>query len=561
MSVLAVSIPALIVDAEKDYVSFRIIIRAGDEDEDSWSFQRRFQDFVKLHAVVSRAIKSGEVPELPPKGYRMGKAKFEPEFLQERRVKLEAYLQAVVEMLPPETCEALDDFLQYAQYGLRVILGRLSSSVKENSSDIESAFRLLKDAGESASGRGLKGGRKDSSEGESEEVSAFSPPSAGGGGSKDNNSEVAAGKVAPLVKEACRHLSNYKASVSSRAEDKELKEQALQSTKIILENKLKAKLEDGEEVQAALEALIATRMKECDRERGALAKCGVSLRTVAAELNRVEKECSLLENLQTSHKACAMKIRGGLGGWECGESISSSALTELSQECTRVEKESSAEVTQLASSLPSYASLMNSISALLSKGSEPMVYPVRSNQNLAGDLGIKAKGVQPSEQLLPPAPRLQTYSLSGPDQIISLLLQSSSLDTRSLAIMASKISCGKLKQAKAPPLISPSPLTSTTSPAQSVKGGKASATINAAQPQPGNPFETQPYHNEAPSVDCSRNNLVGISEQPRLQISKSNPFDTAGNSSNPFFAAATTLAPENAKTKSKVSGNPFGNPF
>lgn len=116
---LSVAIPAVQVAA---FVTFQVFVTRNDV---VWSVRRRYQDFARLHGVLKRVIPPGQLPELPGKTFRMGMSKFEPEFIESRRQKLEQYLAELITVVPPERIDAIDDFLAYSEHCLREMVEHL----------------------------------------------------------------------------------------------------------------------------------------------------------------------------------------------------------------------------------------------------------------------------------------------------------------------------------------------------------------------------------------------------------------------------------------------------
>ena len=96
------------------FVTYTVCVVKG---ELSWSVTRRFADFERLHVSIRRVVAAEQLPDLPSKALlRMGASKFAPDFVEQRRKGLEAYLDKLVGVAEPERVEALDDFLEYAEH-------------------------------------------------------------------------------------------------------------------------------------------------------------------------------------------------------------------------------------------------------------------------------------------------------------------------------------------------------------------------------------------------------------------------------------------------------------
>ena len=332
MSDLHVSIPGMTVDAAANFVTFRVLVRKGEDV--SWQCQRRYQDFARLHAALRAAEGGGAaaaaLPELPPKSglLRLGQARFEPAFLEERRAGLEAYLQRLLRVVSPEASEALDDFLTYAQHWLREALERL-----EDLPAMAAVGRQLREALELVARGGGGGGARKGSDAEGDDEgggggasssssasSAFSPGGGSGAGASAAAAEAERRLVA-LLQGAWRALAEHAAELDSRKEDCELKAQSLQSSLPVLEDSARALAGEVQQARDATAQLLAARARACERERGQLATAAGKVRTVAAEAARVERESRVLEGLGASSAAATARLRACLGGWEGGGSV------------------------------------------------------------------------------------------------------------------------------------------------------------------------------------------------------------------------------------------------
>jgi hypothetical protein len=141
---VAIAIPGYQVNQDEQVVTYLVQVVQGDT---SWPVRRRYQDFVRLHAAARKAagglggLGAAELPDLPPKKMRLGLAKYDPAFLEDRRARLEAYLAALVRLLPPYACEAVDDFLDFADHALVEATDRL-----EEVRELQAVVRLLRQA-------------------------------------------------------------------------------------------------------------------------------------------------------------------------------------------------------------------------------------------------------------------------------------------------------------------------------------------------------------------------------------------------------------------------------
>ncbi|RYG42801.1 hypothetical protein EON68_01355, partial [archaeon] len=121
---VSITIPGVAANAESKVVTYTLAVEAQGV---SWIVKRRFKQFAALHAQLLSVLPTDAVPELPPKQMRIGKARFDPEFIESRRSKLELFLQRVLRLIEPERLEALDNFLEYAEHCLKAVIRRLST--------------------------------------------------------------------------------------------------------------------------------------------------------------------------------------------------------------------------------------------------------------------------------------------------------------------------------------------------------------------------------------------------------------------------------------------------
>ena len=161
---LSIAIPAVQVT---EFVSFQIFVTRNDS---GWSVRRRYQDFVRLHGAMKKVLPPGQLPELPGKTLRMGMAKFEPNFIEARRQKLEVYLTELLRAISPERNDALDDFLAYSERCLREMVEHLAE--KPSLSNIHGKLRRAVEVFRSGGGSGVveergRGGDESDSDGDS----------------------------------------------------------------------------------------------------------------------------------------------------------------------------------------------------------------------------------------------------------------------------------------------------------------------------------------------------------------------------------------------------------
>jgi len=90
-----------LLTGQASFIRYTILVTLGDQ---SWSILRRFNDFSHLHEALCRSFP--HFPgRLPPKKWF---GRFNPEFLQERKVELQQYLDSVT---------SLPGFLERSQEG------------------------------------------------------------------------------------------------------------------------------------------------------------------------------------------------------------------------------------------------------------------------------------------------------------------------------------------------------------------------------------------------------------------------------------------------------------
>ena len=80
-----------LLTGQASFIRYTILVTLGDQ---SWSILRRFNDFSHLHEALCRSFP--HFPgRLPPKKWF---GRFNPEFLQERKVELQQYLDSVTSL-------------------------------------------------------------------------------------------------------------------------------------------------------------------------------------------------------------------------------------------------------------------------------------------------------------------------------------------------------------------------------------------------------------------------------------------------------------------------------
>lgn len=108
---LRVDIPS--VGRDRDHIMYTIQVEKGDI---VWTVRRRYRDFSLLHKRLSQTFsRPDDLPKLPPNTIKLGTAKFDEDFVEQRRGKLLMYLVLVVSLADPERVETVDDFLEFSE--------------------------------------------------------------------------------------------------------------------------------------------------------------------------------------------------------------------------------------------------------------------------------------------------------------------------------------------------------------------------------------------------------------------------------------------------------------
>ena len=293
-----------------------------------------------VRAVVRSSLPLEVTPELPPKKLRLGASKFAPDFVESRRVGLEAYLVHLVAAVEPERIEALDDFLEYAEHCLEraiAVLGgvtelthvvRMLKSAADRAAAVHSKSQggggggggsgKLASAGVGPGGSARRQSDAHSEVGDEEDgdgdapavsTAAVKAPTAGGGG----------GELLPTLREVVRMMIEYASILRSGCEDAEEKGDATSASNSHLASRLHAKEEETVDLRQLMAALREKRRAECDRERAAMLLAAAQSRTVVAELRRVLREQSLFRAAALAHRASSLRLRGGdVSNWERG---------------------------------------------------------------------------------------------------------------------------------------------------------------------------------------------------------------------------------------------------
>ena len=327
---LTVTIPGCQVGEQ--FVTYTIMVSKG---ESTWTVRRRYQDFVKLHTAIKKSINTivsssssntntnttlsiNDIPELPPKKMRIGLSKFAPDFVEERRNKLELYLQKILGLINPEQVEALDDFLVYAEHWLREAIESLAD-VRE----LQQVVKLLRSAADAAAivhqkRAGASGGavkRRGGGDSDDEEEEEEAPPAKG---ANNANTGGDGPELLALLRDVVRMLREFAVMLRSQREDAEERGAATAASNNALNTKLRGKQEDIADARHMLDALRQARAKECEKERTQLVLVSQQVRTVAAELRRVNADTFIFQNTITNHTNALSNLRNILMDWEKG---------------------------------------------------------------------------------------------------------------------------------------------------------------------------------------------------------------------------------------------------
>lgn len=96
---------------KKDIIYFQIKL---EYKKNAWLLEKRFNDFVKLHKILTSKI--GNVPPLPPKTFMRSKDK---DFLTNRKCKLEIWL---ITLISRKDVFAIEEFIEFLEVFLLYFL-------------------------------------------------------------------------------------------------------------------------------------------------------------------------------------------------------------------------------------------------------------------------------------------------------------------------------------------------------------------------------------------------------------------------------------------------------
>lgn len=511
---LTVTIPGCQVGEQ--FVTYTLMVSKG---ESAWTVRRRYQDFVKLHTAIRKSLTSSsssssstpslnDLPELPPKKMRIGLSKFAPDFVEERRTKLETYIQKILSLVNPEQVEALDDFLVYAEHWLKEAIESLAD-VRE----LQQVVKLLRSAAEAAavvhqkrsgaSGGAVKrrggGGDSDDEEDDDENnntalVRTTSNTAGGGGGGGADGPELLA-----LLRDVVRMLREFAVMLRSQREDAEEKGATTAASNTALNAKLRGKQEDIADARHMLDALRQARSKECEKERTQLVLVSQQVRTVAAELRRVHSETFIFQNTITNYTEAVTNLRNILLDWE--KSSSTNTFITYNGEVDARTLPSLSPLHQIATLCERTENIQNTVQDLLTNtfnGTNKNIQlpnkvtasAIRSTFNSSSTGGIittnamssSTAAVRMEKRLNDVVDQVNNLStdlvLSGPALSVSLLMQSIAYDNTDLLLTLQKISNKQYSPKPLPiiPLSSSSTAISTSSFPNPTNGSKMNTT-------------------------------------------------------------------------------------
>lgn len=537
---LSVSIPGCQVG--DSFVTFTVVVSKNDA---SWTVRRRYQDFVKLHTAVRKSIgaaaaKDGiDLPELPPKVMRLGMSKFAPDFVEERRAKLEAYMQRLVAVVDPERVEPLDDFLVYAEHWLKEAI-ELLADVKE----LQQVVKMLRQAADAAAavhqkragGPGAAAGRRRGA-GDSDEDEEDGEADAKGHAAVDGP------ELLNILKEVVRMLREYYVMLRSQTEDAEERSDATAASNAALTSRLRSKEEDISDARQMMEALRQARQRECEKERAQLQLVSQQARTVAAELRRVVTESTFLRQASSEHTAALAGLRAALLEWEKGLLLAApvqppaesspvlSPLQQVATICARAHafnKEVEGHTHRLASTVSIPTSLPSRSGAGQVQSMEDMAVATAAEAAAGMTKGIVA---------------------NGPALLSALLMQSVAADTADMVSCMQKLASGQVASRPKP---SVSVLQSSTTAGKSntatpMTTGSSASTAAASSPTS---FNT----GSDPAKQAS-NRTMGL-DNDRERFTAASPALVAAAARapglNPAFASAMGMAPAATAPSSSV---------
>eukprot|EP00823_Brevimastigomonas_motovehiculus_P002254 TRINITY_DN140_c0_g1_i1.p1 TRINITY_DN140_c0_g1~~TRINITY_DN140_c0_g1_i1.p1 ORF type:complete len:328 (+),score=77.87 TRINITY_DN140_c0_g1_i1:36-1019(+) len=119
LTIKEISIPSYRVDSAE--VAYYIIKVKGTFDN-TWHVQKRYSQFEELHAAMSTQKHFPDNVEIPPKRWRWFVSHITREFLEERRVLLEAYLKRLL---------AVEDFAKSEKFISFLTSDKYTEEVKE----------------------------------------------------------------------------------------------------------------------------------------------------------------------------------------------------------------------------------------------------------------------------------------------------------------------------------------------------------------------------------------------------------------------------------------------
>ena len=537
---VTITIPGVDVIADS-HVTFTVIVTLQNSDGVCWRAPpRRYGDFEQLHADVRRALSrdagaAASLPELPPKALRLGLRRFEPDFLEDRRARLEAYLSRLVSVAPPATCEPVDDFLSYAAHALRETVVALGAVP-----ELASVVRTLRAAADSATASATANARTaadesdgDESGGRSSAAGGSSGGSAIGGGS---SSPPASRDLLPVLRDAVTSLTDFAAVMRSRAEDTAEGTRAFSRARDDLLSRGRARAEDADDAEALLASTRAARARDLEREHAALATAARSLRTVVAEADRVAAERAALSAIAAAHGRAVAVARAAVGtAWEVGTDLGA-------HEAHAARTRPVAKVGQgaaLAASVDAAARALRAARAAIETGEK-------------GDA-------------LAPPPNL-TAPLSGPSLAAALLISAIAGEAVRTAVFVQRIRAGDVARHSPPPEAHPS-----TATALSTATATTAATSASTHPSNGPPPRSSPALTSTTRTAPSLNSGLLFANSSQVAAA-GNPFGGAsaggsgvsssavsgGRGAAPTVSSSGSRGGGGTASSAAAGGNPFG---
>lgn len=287
---LVITIPAVQVTAK--YALFQIFVTRGEQ---VWSVRRRYQDFSKLHSAMKAQLPPGVLPELPPKAIRIGLSKFQPDFIEARRAKLELYLSELVSAVQPERVDVLDDFILYSEHCLKNMVDQLDGIPA-----LAHIHAMLSKAIPATTTKNQRGQADADSDSDADDAATVS---------SDASAPVTPARalsdteLLEVMQGALRMMKDAKGAMQSSAEDVRAAQDAAHTRNSALDGQLRDRLQEATDFKQYMFALRERRALEAKKERAALGVATTQSRTVAAEWVRVGRIICCHKIVAAAHAA------------------------------------------------------------------------------------------------------------------------------------------------------------------------------------------------------------------------------------------------------------------